>query len=376
MRRLAGGAVICALAVALCATPASARDGRLKLPVPIPLPGVTPTGPQPQPYGTNDAGGFRNVLPAGSDGFDNAAELSAFEATGPRPAHNDDHLALYRDLLYAVPGLTDAQLPKYFKDATFGVRPEDVESVESPRSDVTIVRVKQYGVPHIYGSTRSGAMFGEGYATAEDRLFFIDVLRHLGRAQLSSFAGGSEANREFDRGQWAAAPYTEADLTKQVNRFTQLYGTEGDEIREDVTNYVTGINAYIAEARINPFQMPGEYAAILKPQGPTDFTGEDLVAIASLVGSIFGNGGGDELASAQVVECPRNRFGSNRGAGVWADFREAEDPEAPTTVHNGDSFPYEVRPKKPARGSLALPDPGSFKDLQGETIAHSSSTAK
>jgi acyl-homoserine lactone acylase PvdQ len=366
--------VVCALAIALCATPAFARDGRLKLPVPVP--GLTPSGPQPQPYGTNDAGGFRNVLPPGSNGFDNAAELAAFEATGQRPAHNDDQLPLYRDLLYAVPGLTDAQLPKYFKDATFGVKPEDVASVESPRSDVTIIRDKQYGVPHIYGSTRGGTMFGEGYATAEDRLFFIDVLRHLGRAQLSSFAGGAEANREFDRGQWAAAPYTEADLTKQVNQFTQLYGQEGDQVRQDVTNYVLGINQYIAEAKLNPLQMPGEYAAIGKPLGPTDFTGEDLISIASLVGAIFGNGGGDELASAQVLQAAKNRFGAKHGKAVWADFREAEDPEAPTTVHNGDTFPYEVPPKKPARGSLALPDPGSFKDLQGKTIAHSSSTAK
>src|SRR5262249_49328970 len=110
MRRLAGGAVVCALAIALCATPASARDQRITLPIPtpIPVPGLTPTGPQPQPYGTNDAGGFRNVLPPGENGFDNAAQLAAFEATGQRPAHNDDQLAMYRDLLYAVPGLTAA----------------------------------------------------------------------------------------------------------------------------------------------------------------------------------------------------------------------------------------------------------------------------
>src|SRR5882724_10963649 len=143
MRRLAGGAVVCALAIALCATPASARDQRIKLPLPVP--GLTPAGPPPQPYGTNDAGGVRNVLPPGENGFDNAAELAAFEASGQRPAHNDDQLGMYRDLLYAVPGLTASELPKYFKDAGFGVKPEDVASVESPRSDVTIVRDKEHG---------------------------------------------------------------------------------------------------------------------------------------------------------------------------------------------------------------------------------------
>jgi acyl-homoserine lactone acylase PvdQ len=98
-----------------------------------------------------------------------------------------------------------------------------------------------------------------------------------------------------------------------------------------------------------------------------------LIAIASLVGGIFGNGGGGELGSAQVYEAAQKRFGRKGGPKVWRDFREAEDPEAPTTVHNGKRFPYENFPKKAARGSMALPDPGSFKSTLGQTISHSSS---
>ncbi len=60
--------------------------------------------------------------------------------------------------------------------------------------------------------------------------------------------------------------------------------------------------------------MPGEYAAIGKPLGPDDFKPEDLIATASLVGGIFGNGGGGELGSAQVYEAARKRFGEKRGA--------------------------------------------------------------
>ena len=170
-----------------------------------------------QPYGTNDSGGFRNVLPAGEAGTDNAAQLAQFEATGQRPAHWDDQLPLYANLLYASPSLTDADVPSYFKDATFGVKPEDVESTEHPRAGVTIVRDKPYGVPHIYGDTADDVEFGAGYAGAEDRLFLMDVLRHSGRAQLSSFAGGSAGNRAMDAAQWQIAPYTEADLQKQID---------------------------------------------------------------------------------------------------------------------------------------------------------------
>ena len=33
--------------------------------------------PEPEPYGTNDAGGVRNILPPGSRGLSNAVELGA-----------------------------------------------------------------------------------------------------------------------------------------------------------------------------------------------------------------------------------------------------------------------------------------------------------
>ena len=106
------------------------------------------------PYGTNDAGGFRNVLPAGENGLDSATQLAEFELTGTYPPHFADQLPLYANLLYASPTLTREQIPSYFKDATFGVKEGDVASTESPRADVTIQRDSSFGVPHIYGSTR------------------------------------------------------------------------------------------------------------------------------------------------------------------------------------------------------------------------------
>ena len=153
------------------------------------------------PYGTNDAGGFRNVLPPGEAGSDNALQLAAFEANKTYPTHFADQLPLYENLVYASPHLTAADIPKYYKDATFGVKPDDVESTETPRPGVTIVRDKGYGIPHIYGETDEDVEFGAGYAAAEDRLFFIDVLRHTGRATLSSFVGGGAGNRAMDRTQ-------------------------------------------------------------------------------------------------------------------------------------------------------------------------------
>jgi hypothetical protein len=53
---------------------------------------AAPARAEVQPYGTNDAGGFHDVLPPGTNGLANAVQLAAFMATGARPAHNDDQL--------------------------------------------------------------------------------------------------------------------------------------------------------------------------------------------------------------------------------------------------------------------------------------------
>jgi Penicillin amidase len=136
------------------------------------LPGTA--GPSPGAYRQNDAGGFRDILPPRTRGRYNAVELAAFLAAGRTVPHCCDQLGMYRDLVYATPGLTAAQIPSYFKDSSFGVPPGQAERSYSPRSDVTIVRDKAFGVPHVYGKTRDGAMFGLGYAGAEDLIHWIN----------------------------------------------------------------------------------------------------------------------------------------------------------------------------------------------------------
>src|SRR3954454_7190695 len=309
----------------------------------------------PEPYGTNDSGGFRNVLPPGEAGVANAFQLAQFTANGSRPPHWADQEPLYEGLMYASPTLTEADVPKYYKDATFGVKPEDVESTTTPRAGVTIVRDKQYGIPHVYGDTFEDVEYGAGYAAAQDRLFLIDVLRHTGRATLSSFIGGSAGNRAQDQTQWAIAPYTDEDLQKQVDQGLKRYGADGEKVKAGAEAFVAGINQYIDEALLDPTKLPAEYAALGKM--PQHFTITDVIAEASLIGGIFGKGGGAEVKSALLARALEKRYGVKKGRRAWADFRSKNDPEAPTTILK-KRFPYETEPAFSKRG-LALPDPGS-----------------
>jgi acyl-homoserine lactone acylase PvdQ len=321
----------------------------------------------PGGYGKNDGGGFRNVLPPGQNGLATFQDYLAFQSKGTRPRHWADQQPLYENLLYASPSLSDDQVDDYFKDATFGVRKAKRESVVEPRDGVTIIRDADYGVPRVYGQTRKDTMFGAGYASAADRLFLMDVLRHTGRADLSNFLGGG--NVQADANQWQFAPYTEADLEDQLRRPGRGSQKAWKKLRGDVKAYVGGINTYITAARKDPQLMPAEYTAIGKRVQRWKQT--DVIATASLFGGIFGRGGGAEVASGLAFRALEARFGTDEARALWSGFRDRNDPSAPTTVPG--SFPYMTGDSFAAKG-LAIPDAGSVtpaKVVSGQKTARS-----
>lgn len=299
-------------------------------------------------------GQCRDILPAGQNGHATLAAILLHKAIGTRPKHSADQLEPYGKLLHEYSGLSDEKLAEYFNDASFGVPEDRVESVESPRSDVTITRDKATGTPHIEGTTRAGTEFGAGYAAGQDRLWLIDVLRHVGRGELSSFAGGAEGNRELEQSLWAVAPYTEDDLKRQVERIRGS-GERGAQAYEDIQNYVGGLNAYVDDT-VDALNHPGEYVLTGHGSKIEDFTITDVVAIASVIGAIFGNGGGGEVGNALAKLAFQGQYGKAEGAKAYAAWRAQNDSEATTTVH-GKAFPYAESPKNP-RG-VANPESGS-----------------
>ena len=320
-----------------------------------------PPPPTCSPYRTGDYLGFHDVLPPGTNGRASLVELAAFLATGARPRAQrrparDVRAAAERD------ARRDREDDRRCCSRTraSACAPGDQARVYSPgnRAGLTIARDASFGVPHVYGTTRGAAMFGLGYVAAEDRLFFMDALRHAGRGELSGFAGGAAGNREMDADQWRQAPYTEADLQRQADQLDDLYGDEGRKLQADAVEYVAGVNQYISEARLDVTKMPGEYAAIGKPLD--DWKVTDIIATASLVGGIFGKGGGDELTQMELRRSFVARYGSRRGATLWREWAAYEDADAPTTVR-GKRFPYQTPPRKPARDGAAIADAGSLR---------------
>ncbi|MCL6737628.1 penicillin acylase family protein [Streptomyces neyagawaensis] len=307
-----------------------------------------------------------DILPPGQNGNATLAQILLNQAFGSMPENASNQLGPYNNLAKGHTGLTNATINTFFNDASFGVASDQVASTLKPagRTDVTIVRDKKTGVPHITGTTRYGTEFGAGYAAAQDRLWLMDVFRHVGRGKLTPFAGGAPSNQGLEQEFWRHAPYTEADLQAQIDKAVATNGDRGRQALGDVNAYIDGINAYI-DASDSGRYFPGEYVLTGHKDSITNagtiekFKPTDLVALASVIGALFGSGGGGEVNNALSLLAAQEKYGVTEGTKVWESFRERNDPEAGLTVHDG-SFPYATKPADPQ--GMALPDNGAVTE--------------
>ncbi|WP_338899144.1 penicillin acylase family protein [Streptomyces sp. TG1A-60] len=321
---------------------------------------------------TDHCGGqCSDILPPGQNGNATLAQILFNQAFGSMPENASNQLGPYNNLATGYSGLTNTTINDFFNDASFGVASGQVASTLKPagRTDVTIVRDKKTGVPHITGTTRYGTEFGAGYAAAQDRLWLMDVFRHVGRGKLTPFAGGAASNQGLEQEFWRHAPYTEADLQAQIDKAVAANGERGQLALDDVEAYVDGINAYI-DASDSGRYFPGEYVLTGHKDSVTNagtierFKPTDLVALASVIGALFGSGGGGEVNNALSLLAAQEKYGVTEGTKVWESFRQRNDAEAALTVHDG-SFPYATKPDDPQ--GMALPDADSVSE---EPLVH------
>ena len=278
----------------------------------------------------------------------NAADLAAYEATNVPPASFVSQTPLYSGVMPAAATLTSASLGQYYKESDFGQMPGGVASTTSPPGDpgATIYRDAKFGMAHIYADNRDNLMFAAGYAQAQERLFLMDVIRRTAEGTLAGLLGASAA--PGDAGQLTNQDFSAQELSDQVNQLRSRYGAVGQRGYRDIQDYVSGINAYISQAQIDPLLMPAEYAAL--GATPAPWTVADTAAEAVFLVTQFTVSNGSEEVNQQLQEAFQRRFG-RRWKQFYGDLREVSDPEAFTVAkvpfHSDD--PGRIRPGLNAR---------------------------
>jgi penicillin amidase len=124
------------------------------------------------------------------------------------------------------------------------------------------------GVPHIYATNAYDAMFVQGYASARDRFFQMEVIRKASSGRISELFGVLSHDDTL-----------EADLEmRRINMtargtmiFDELLGALNAAEQARILAYTRGINAWLADAKAgrNGAQVPFEYEKnpFIKSQG-------------------------------------------------------------------------------------------------------------
>ncbi len=245
-------------------------------------------------------------------------------------------LAIFFIIALAAPALA-LPLPGIVKELTG----------DAPALNVRIDR-DDFGVPHIYANDSYSLFWGNGYVQAEDRLFQMDVLRHVGFGDSAQYLGPSQLPMDLAT---RRELYTDEERTA---RFDALPA----EHQAMFQAFADGVNAYIDETRKNPLLLSAEFYAI--GHEPEYWVPEDTVAIAEFLLDIFGAGsGGNEVENARLLVDLIDTLGMEDAEKAFNDFFWMHDANSFTTV------PANEGQYVPTEGPLAFAD---IPALQWELI--------
>jgi penicillin amidase len=186
---------------------------------------------------------------------------------------------------------------------------EGTVELEGLASDVQ-VRFDPYGVPHIFAENDEDLFFAQGYITARERMFQMDMARRAGRGELSALFG--EATLQTDKFMKTVGFYRLARA-----EYAQL----SEECRDIIVAYTRGVNAYIETVK----HLPREYV-ILRAE-PEPWVPEDTVVCGTLTAY--------SLTRSKKTELLLYRIGENTNRETLEYFIPSPPDFAPTVSGPG-----------------------------------------
>jgi len=124
-----------------------------------------------------------------------------------------------------------------------------------------------HGVPHIEAATQDDLFFAQGYVTAQDRLWQMDMYRRNAYGELAEVLGPS------------LMPHDRAQRVLGFHKIAERMWAELDpRDRRWVDDYAKGVNQYIADHQDN---LPVEFRLLMYK--PRPWTGVDAMSIGTMM---------------------------------------------------------------------------------------------
>jgi acyl-homoserine lactone acylase PvdQ len=260
----------------------------------------------------------------------------------PVPRKAPAQARMYDALTPLFDDVTKRDLFRYFKSEKLGTKGQGrMRRERTPRRGLRILR-DRFNVPHIYGRTNDDVTWGAGWVVAHDRELLLEQARFNARVAVLDVPGLSAIGLIVGLKSFQPSAQAERELAREVGNL-RSYGKRGRQLLHDMAVYVKGINAY--------------YRANDKTHRP--WTRLDVIAVNAIKSELFGEGGGDEVDAAEMLDGLQSSLGEERGFSVWDDLRQRQDPETPVSIRG--NFPYAPAPA--SRSGNVVIDNGSFQPV-------------
>lgn len=164
--------------------------------------------------------------------------------------------------------------------------------IEGLKAEV-IVRRDHRSIPYIEAKDQSDLYFAQGYVTASDRMFQMDLMRRLARGQTAEIFG--RAGLEEDK-RWRKLGFTQI--------CDESYKLLKPDVKNALDSYTRGVNAYIAALAVMPAdKMPPEYRILqIKPR---EWLATDSLVIGKILSDALSNTWRQDLTQSLVNQLPR-----------------------------------------------------------------------
>ncbi len=155
------------------------------------------------------------------------------------------------------------------------------------QSPVSVYR-DTLGAPHIVADNRHDLYFSQGYITATDRLFQMDLTRRAASGRLSEILGSDLVETDHFFRNLTLRRVSEASLAVYPQKVVEI-----------MQAYAEGINAWIEQAKSEK-RLPPEF--LLLRYEPESWSAIDSISIAKLMAYDLGGNWLDEVWRYQLIE--------------------------------------------------------------------------
>ncbi|MFN0141289.1 MAG: penicillin acylase family protein [Pyrinomonadaceae bacterium] len=176
--------------------------------------------------------------------------------------------------------------------SAFAQTTETKVAVNGVKSEVTVRRDAR-SIPYIEAKTDDDLYFVQGYVTASDRLWQMELLRRVARGETAEIFGNAALEEDKRYRRFGFAAVAEKSLTEL-----------SPALRAALDNYARGVNAYIAT--LDETTLPVEFKILqFKPR---PWTAADSIVIGKILADALSTTWRNDLMRASLQTLPKEKF--------------------------------------------------------------------